>query len=209
MKEKYLILLLFFVCELSNSTAQIKNLTEGSEIETITGESVRLSQAQLDDFGAQTRHQLDFLSKYIKIIADKSEATNDKLDAINLAVGLFRDEKSIVEASSLNKATKRYVIREYLHKIRQLPYYKVDIEWFDIFFTSDFTLRPDGKYEGIATIYQKFEARNKEGNYNYVDITKKNIQVIVERIDVSSGNKIEKEWRVKFGNIKVAETKTK
>lgn len=166
-----------------------------------------LSESQLADFKDKALRKTKALSNYISTIGDRSKDEIQRNKAIDLAVGLFMSEDNVVEVSSLNsKETKRFKIRDYLLKIKMLPYKKVTIEWFDIFFSSNFTKRPDGRYEAVATIYQRFSGVNNEGG-GYLDITKKNILIIIEQASIPDGDKTEKFWEIFLGDIKVEETK--
>jgi hypothetical protein len=172
----------------------------------ISGEELKLTDEQKKDFTDKALRKTKALSNYISIIADKSKEETQRSRAVDMAVKLFMSENSTVEISSLGKQTKRLKIRAYLNRLKLLPYYKVKISWFDIFFATNFTKRPDGKYEAIATIFQKFEGSNNDG-FKYIDITKKNIQIIIEQVEIKTGDKSEKVWEVFLGDIKVEETR--
>ena len=87
-----------------------------------------------------------------------------------------------------------------------LPYKKVNIDWFDIFFSSNFTKRPDGRDEAVATIFQRFSGEKEEGGV-YKDITEKSIKIILDRASIATGPNDEMFWEVFLGDIKVHETK--
>lgn len=167
---------------------------------------LQLSEEQKVDFKDKALRETKALSNYISIIADKHKEENQRNRAINEAVRLFMSENSIVEVSSLKNNTKRYKIRDYLNKLKLLPYVTTKISWYDIFFASNFVKRPDGKYEAIATVYQRFEGTTNEGG-RYIDITKKNIQIIIAQIENRTGDIVETSWEIFLGDIKVVETK--
>ena len=166
-----------------------------------------LSVAELTDFKDKALRKTKALSNYISTVADKSKDETQRNKAIDLAVKLFMGESNTVEVSSLNsKEPKRYKIRAYLNKLKMLPYIKAKIEWYDMFFASNFTKRPDGRYEAVATIYQRFTGITDEDE-KYMDITKKNIQIIIEQKEIKTGDIVEQVWEVFLGDIKVEETK--
>lgn len=168
---------------------------------------VVMSEAQKADFRDKALRKTKALSNYISTIGDKTKDEIQRNKAIDLAVGLFMSEDNFVEVSSLNSPeNKHFKIREYLLKIKMLPYKKVHIDWFDIFFSSNFTKGPDGRYEAIATIYQRFTGENNEGGV-YKDITKKDIKIILDQATIATGPTEEKFWEVFLGDIKVSETK--
>jgi hypothetical protein len=167
---------------------------------------LQLSEVQKADFKDKALRKTKDLSNYISIIADKSKDEIQRNKAINLATKLFVSENNVVEVSSLKSGTRQFKIRAYLNKLKLLPYVTTRISWYDIFFASDFTKRPDGKYEAVATIYQRFEGITKEGG-KYLDITKKNIQIIIAQIENKTGDIVETSWEIFLGDIKVEETK--
>jgi hypothetical protein len=170
-------------------------------------EIAKLTATEMADFKDKALRKTKALSNYISTIADKSKDETQRNKAIDLAVKLFMSENNLVEVSSLKrKESKPYKIRAYLDKLKMLPYTKITIEWFDIFYASNFVQRPDGRYEAIATIYQRFTGVLNEGG-NYMDITKKNIQIVIEPKEILTGDIKEHVWEIFLGDIKVEETK--
>jgi hypothetical protein len=182
---------------------------EKSDIENVifNSQELGLTDAQMADFKEKALRKTNALSNYISIIANKSMDDTQRDQAIDQAVKLFMDENCEVEVSSVNN-TKivRFKIRVYLRKLKALPYSKVTIEWFDIFYASNFKKRPDGKYEAVATIYQRFTGSTAEGG-KYEDITKKNITIIIDKVQIGVGGTFQTYWDIFLGDIKVEETK--
>jgi hypothetical protein len=58
----------------------------------------------------------------------------------------------------------------------------------------------------VITIYQRFEGVTKEG-LKYVDVTKKDVTVYVERKTTQISGRIIGFWDVMLGDIRVTETK--
>ena len=87
-----------------------------------------------------------------------------------------------------------------------LNYDKVKIEWYNIEYISDLEKQPDGRYVGVITIYQRFEGSSGD-KLTYVDTTKKDITVYVERKQTQIGGRIIGFWDVLLGDIRVTETK--
>ena len=173
---------------------------------TDTVKDLQLTEEQKADFKDKALRKTKAFSNYISIASDKSKKEIQKNKAIDLAVKLFMNDSNMIEVSSLYNPTKRYKIRAYLNKLKLLPYVIVKVSWYDIFFASDFVRRPDGRYEAVATIYQRFEGVNNEFGH-YIDITKKNIKIIIEQREILTGDITELKWEVFLGDIKVEETK--
>ncbi len=146
------------------------------------------------------------LSKYISIIGNKQTAWSDAQRVIERAVELFM-ENSEVGVSSLNRQDVNYYkVREYFDRLMQLNYDKVTIEWYKIQYVSDLVRQPDGTYVGVITIYQRFQAYDKEKGLVYEDTTKKDITVYVKRKETQIGGRLIGFWDVMLGDIRVKET---
>lgn len=145
------------------------------------------------------------LSKYISIIGNKETAFSEANRVISRALELFAEESQIGVSSLNRKDIKYYGVRKYFEHLMALNYDKVNIEWFNIEYISDLEKQPDGRYVGVITIYQRFEGYGKD-NLKYVDITKKDITVFVERKETQIGGRLIGFWDVLLGDIRVAET---
>lgn len=146
------------------------------------------------------------LSKYISIIGDKESPWSEADRAINRALELFMEGSQMGVSSLYKKKVKYYPIRKYLERLMLLNYQKVKIEWFNIQYVSDLERMPDGRYVGVITIYQRFEGVTKEG-MKYVDTTKKDITIYVERKETQIQGISVGFWDVQLGDIRVKETK--
>ncbi|MEI7662099.1 MAG: hypothetical protein WCK34_07875 [Bacteroidota bacterium] len=146
------------------------------------------------------------LSKYISIIGDKSTPWSDAQRVIERATELFM-ENSEIGVSSLGKQDVNYYkVREYFDRLMQLNYDKVTIDWYKIQYVSDLVRQPDGTYVGVITIYQRFQAFDKEKGLIYEDTTKKDITVYVKRKETQIGGRLINFWDVMLGDIRVKET---
>lgn len=173
------------------------------------GVEMKLTPAQITAFKAQAINSVTDLSRHITVMVDKSNDLERRNKAVELAIKLFNSEENIVQVSSINRPEIRDIkIRSYFNKIKVLPYSSVKITWYEIYLSSDFKQGPDGKYYGVATIFQKFEGvyNNEVGTYK--DITKKNIQVVVDKVNYFEGADKKEKWVLKLGDIKVEETKS-
>ena len=146
------------------------------------------------------------LSKYISVIGDKKAPFSEANRVIDRAMELFMEGSQMGVSSLGRKEIKNYPIKKYLQRLMSLNYQKVNIEWFNIQYISDLQRQPDGKYVGVITIYQKFEGITKEG-MKYIDTTKKDITVYVERKKTQINGREIGYWDVMLGDIRVSETK--
>jgi len=146
------------------------------------------------------------LSKYISIIGNKQTPWSEANRVIDRTLELFTDGAKMGVSSINESEVKYYGIRTYLERLMALNYDKVKIEWYNIEYISDLEKQPDGRYVGVITIYQRFEGSNGD-NLTYVDTTKKDITVYVERKQTQIGGRIIGFWDVLLGDIRVTETK--
>lgn len=146
------------------------------------------------------------LSKYISMIGDKKTPFSEANRAVDRAMELFMEGSQMGVSSVGRKEIKYYPVRKYLQRLMALNYQKVKIDWFNIQYISDLQRQPDGKYVGVITIYQKFEGITKEG-MKYIDTTKKDITIYVERKKTQINGREIGYWDVMLGDIRVSETK--
>jgi hypothetical protein len=146
------------------------------------------------------------LGKYISIIGNKDTPFSEANRVIDRALELFA-EGSQMGVSSINKKDINYYgIREYFQRLMALNYDRVKIDWFNIQYISDLVRQPDGRYVGVITVYQRFTGESDDG-LKYVDTTKKDITVYVERKQTQIQGRVIGFWDVLLGDIRVTETK--
>ena len=166
-----------------------------------------LSPSDYDIFKTKALEKTASLSSYMETIIDKSIADDVKIKSVDLAVKLFQDETKTVEVSTKGATQSRFMaIRQYLNRLRVLPFSKVQITWFDVNFVSEFKQGTDGKYYALVSVFQKFEGY-KDNKLVYSDITQKQIEIVLENKERKMGDIIIKQWDVMLGNIAVIETK--
>ena len=146
------------------------------------------------------------LGKYISIIGNKDTPFSEANRVIDRAMELFAEGSQMGVSSLHRKEIKYYGIREYFQRLMALNYDRVRIEWFNIQYISDLVRQPDGRYVGVITVYQRFTGESDDG-LKYVDTTKKDITVYVERKQTQIQGRIIGFWDVLLGDIRVTETK--
>ena len=194
---KFKLYFLLMLCFLSTTVVKAQE----------AGEVDRLTPEQLEAFKKEASKKINALSNYISIISDKSIDQPIRQKSIELAVKLFLDKNQLVQVSSKNRdAIRSFKIGEYLNRLRVLPYSRVEIEWYDITYVSDFRYGSDGKYYAVATVFQKFRGYSSEGQLIYEDITQKDIEITVGKQVKKVGDQEYKEWDVLLRQISVLET---
>ncbi|MDN5203046.1 hypothetical protein QQ008_16780 [Fulvivirgaceae bacterium BMA10] len=147
------------------------------------------------------------LGKYISIIGNKDTEFSEANRVIERALELFADGSQMGVSSLSRPDVKYYGVREYFERLMALNYDRVTIQWFNIQYISDLERQPDGKYVGVITIYQRFQGESDDG-LKYMDTTKKDITIYVERKETQIGGRIIGFWDVLLGDIRVTETTT-
>ncbi len=168
-----------------------------------------LTDNQMAAFSQQAKDDVIDFAGHVKHIADKNISTYLRKKYINNALALFSDpDVNIVEVSSLKDPSVivRPSIKEYLFRLMNLPYTKVNITWYN-FKISGFQKGKDGNYYATAMIFQKFSATvgNTEIHKQVNNWVKKSIQISLVKKQSYNGVKPADYWDVKLGDIHVQE----
>jgi hypothetical protein len=169
-------------------------------------EVINLSEGEIRVFINKTRQKVDEFQEFIIILANKSESRERRNLAEREALKLFYPGAQIETSKKLeNGETEKTTrsIKEYLYRLKILPFTKVEIEFYDIAYVTSFTMGRDGKYYGTATIFQKFTGFEGD-NMVYSSVTKKEIEVILENVEDEFYG--DKRWKIFLGDIKATET---
>jgi hypothetical protein len=145
------------------------------------------------------------LSKYISIIGSKETPFSEANRVIDRTLELFTEDAQMGVSSLYSQDIKYYPVRKYLERLMALNYDKINITWYNIEYISDLELQPDGRYVGVITIYQRFEGTTEEG-MKYMDTTKKDITVYVQKKQTQISGRLIDFWDVLLGDIRVSET---
>ncbi len=146
------------------------------------------------------------LGKYISIVGKKGTPFSEANRVIERAMELFAEGSQMGVSSLTRDEVTYYGIREYFQRLMALNYDRVTIDWFNIQYISDLVKQPDGRYVGVITVYQRFVGESDDG-LRYVDMTKKDITVYVERKQTQIRGRIIGFWDVLLGDIRVTETR--
>ncbi len=168
--------------------------------------SVRLTTEQVAEFSGKGLKKVEQFADYLKIIVDKSKPGDEKDQAIDLAMKLFLNNAKIEISSVTRNGSNKMDIRQYLNNLKILRYESVNVSWSQIAYVKDLVEETDGSYSGIISAYQTFEG-TKNGGIEYQDVTKKEAKVKLSRYNKQKEGKLEKEWDILIGDIRVVETK--
>ena len=127
-------------------------------------------------------------------------------NAVDQGTSLFI-EGAIIEVSSVHSDEKKHLkVRDFLEKLRNLPYERVIITFSHVDYVSNIRKGTDGKYYGLVSFEQTFRAY-REGRLIYQDETKKTteVQLVVYERNLR-GNAIQ-QWDVMLSDVEVLGTK--
>ncbi|WP_019989991.1 hypothetical protein [Rudanella lutea] len=165
-----------------------------------------LSTDEYRTYRAKAIQQVDEFASYLNIITDKSFSSDRRDEAINQAVRLFIPTATIEVTSKNRPGSRRYPIREYLTRLKLLPYSQTNIEWSEIQYIRELTQAASGDYYGIITAQQTFTGYGGPGGRNvlYSDVTQKNVRVKLQSYEKTVNGEGQLNWQVLLGNIGVA-----
>ncbi|NIJ51156.1 hypothetical protein [Dyadobacter arcticus] len=160
-----------------------------------------LTATEVKDYSAKGIRRVDEFTSYLRIIGNKSMKSEEKNKAVQQALSLFEPQATVAVSSS--KGVKKYPVKEYLNRLKLLPYSKINITWNEVKYVSELKQEADGNYYGIIAAQQVFEGFAANGKVAYGDITKKNIRVKLESYQKTIDGKDTVNWEVLLGNIGV------
>lgn len=190
----------------TSTSFQPTNTPVNNEKESSTSPN-ELSDIDFDEFSDKALQKIDDFTGYLSIISSKETFPESANQAIDLAVELFVNEDVIVEVSTVGYAESvKRKIRDYLTRLKLLKYDKVEIQWADINYVSNFRKAPDGNYYGTLTVKQTFRGY-KDNQVVYSDVTQKDVEVVIKGMEKAVQGQKEMVWDVLLSDIGVLDTK--
>lgn len=166
-----------------------------------------LNNIDFDEFSDKALQKIDDFTNYLGIIASKETYPESANQAIELAIELFVSEDVQVEVSTSGfSASMKRKIRDYLNRLKLLKYDRVDIQWADINYVSNFRKAPDGNYYGTVSVKQTFRGY-KDNQVVYSDVTAKDVEVVIKGMEKSIQGQKQMVWDVLLSDIGVVDTK--
>ena len=178
-----------------------------------------LSQEELEAFKVQCQERIDAFQMGLEIIADKRQDAEIKDHYIKTIPEMFmgngepwtdnnggKHDAVKMQVSSLSNGkitTSNIPLKQYLNRLRNLPYTDVEIKKAKTCLISNLYKVSDNLYMGTCTFFQYFTGQSGEVLV-YRDYTQKDVDVYIQRIEDGS---LGTYWDMKFGDINVSETK--
>lgn len=164
------------------------------------------NEPNLAEYQSKALQKVYELENYLIKIGNKQTNAIDARNATDLAVSLFTNEDRTVEVSSSKRTTKNfYRIREYLNRMRTMPYDNVRVSWSNVSYISNLRKGMDDNYYGIISFDQYFEGI-KDGKVTYRDQTRKNVEVVLKSQNMYRNGESIPYWDVFLSDIGVVST---
>lgn len=172
-----------------------------------------MDKKRLAEFGKLTGQRVADLQHYISLIADKSHSTEQREQAVELAVSLFEKDHLVngkrrtphVQVSRRNGTVSSVPVKIYFKNLMNVKFDKVEITSYDAAVVSEFEKGAAGDYNAVATYYQQFKGMDNKGNLIYGSRDRKDIRVTAQSAAVYAQAGKE-DLKIFFGDITVRDT---
>lgn len=172
-----------------------------------------LEELDFDTFNLIALKKVERLGLYIHQIADKKMSMTLRDKAARQGMDLFENPlTNVVQVSKLikgnpaptlsNKKVVNYLQTDLKYNNK---YDEVDIQWADLNYASDFEQQPDGSYQAVISVQQRFVGM-VDGVQTYSDVTNKNVTVTLRQYEKLTDDGFKKLWDVFLGDIGVSST---
>jgi hypothetical protein len=166
-----------------------------------------LSGEELEVYSKRGIRKVDEFVQYLNIISDKSINPDKKDEAIEQAAKLFLPNATIEVSSANRPGTRRYPIKEYLTRLKLLPYSSAEIAWNEIHYVNELTQANDGNYYGTISGSQTFTGYGSNGrDIMYSDVTEKSVKVKLQPYQKAIEGQQVTNWEILLGNVGISVT---
>lgn len=171
----------------------------------ITPQKKGLSEEELGTYSKKGIKKVDEFVQYLNIISDKSIDPDKKDEAIEQAVKLFLADATIEVTSANRQGKRRYPVKDYLTRLKLLPYGSTNISWNEVNYVNNLTQASDGNYYGTITGSQTFTGygANSE-DVMYSDVTQKSVKVKLQSYKKSVEGQQTTNWDILLGNVGIS-----
>lgn len=160
------------------------------------------------EFEEKAERKTAQFTDYLKVLCDKTAGYEELDKAVTQALTLFVNEEATVEVSSNNRnAVLRLKIRDYLKRVKQIQYDRIEVKWTHVQYVSDLKPGPDGNLYGTVSFEQEFRGY-RDGKLVYSDVTLKHANVVLKTYNKTYEGSTRKIWDVLLSDIGVVATKS-
>ncbi|GAB4025610.1 hypothetical protein [Spirosoma koreense] len=168
---------------------------------------LQLTDTQYEEYRSQALERVQEFAVMLGVIADKTVEAGQKDKAINQVLKMFKPD-AVIQVSSMVRGgqANTYKIKDYLIRLKLIPYKNVSLEWSDIQYVQELTQKDDGNYYGKIKGEQRFTGLNSKDEVQYSDITQKDVDVMLTPYKKKKEGQDESKWAVLLGNVGVMAT---
>ncbi|CAG5072969.1 hypothetical protein DYBT9623_04502 [Dyadobacter sp. CECT 9623] len=164
-----------------------------------------LTDEEVSSYGKKGIRKVDEFVQYLNIISDKNIDPDKKDNAIEQAVKLFLADATIEVSSSNREGKRKYPVKDYLTRLKLLPYSSTNIAWNEVNYVKDLTQASDGNYYGTITGSQTFTGYSANGqDVMYSDVTQKSVKVKLESYNKTVDGQQTTNWDILLGNVGIS-----
>ena len=162
-----------------------------------------LTDEQYKQYRNSALQKVDRFVEFLNVLANKEADAEEKEKAIDQAAELFLPGATIEVTSANKPGVRKYLVKDYLLRLKMIPYASSTIEWSEIGYIKELTKAADGAYYGVISGQQTFNGYGgKDGEgVLYSDVTQKNVQVKLDTYKKPNNGKMMVNWEVLLGNI--------
>ncbi len=170
-------------------------------------EVLKLTAQEYEEYRSQGLQRVQQFGVLLGIVADKAADANQKAKAVSQILQMFKPDATIEVSSSVPGAqSASYSLRDYLKRLKLLPYKSITLEWSDIQYVNELTQKPDGNYYGKIRGEQRFSGLNSKGGLQYGDVTQKEVDIMLTPYQKDIEGNEKGKWWVILGNVGVVAT---
>jgi hypothetical protein len=165
-----------------------------------------LNEEEYQQYRTKAMQRVDEFGNYLNIITDKTLDGKEREKAIEQVVKMFLPNATIEVTTKDKPGSKKYKVRDYLTRMKLLPYSSAKVSWSEIQYVSELKQEADGNYYGTITGQQTFMGYGGTGGTDvlYSDVTQKNVKVKLQSYQKVVDGQNVNNWDVLLGNIGVA-----
>ena len=165
-----------------------------------------LNEEEYQQYRTKAMQRVDEFGNYLNIITDKTLDGKEREKAIEQVVKMFLPNATIEVTVKDKPGSKKYKVRDYLTRMKLLPYSSAKVSWSEIQYVSELKQESDGNYYGTITGQQTFMGYGGTGGTDvlYSDVTQKNVKVKLQSYQKVVDGQNVNNWDVLLGNIGVA-----
>jgi len=165
-----------------------------------------LGKVSNEEFKKKALAKINEFQNCLRILCGIQSSNEAQDNAVDQAASLFV-EGAIIEVSSAHSNEKKHLrVRDFLEKLRNLPYDGIIITFSHVDYVSNIRKGADGRYYGLVSFEQTFRAY-RDGHVVYVDETKKTTEVQLVVYEKNLRGNLVQQWDVMLSDVEVVGTK--